>query len=230
MRIKNVLFMLCTKTVTSLHHTIFVGRGTSDSIKRGHNSNTRYNTFAEQEKKTYHGVKLNRDNMSVITLRGGSPASAATSAFSSSPPLGSWITPALICALSYAMYNLSIKKASSSIDHMLGGVFLQVVAATLGGMLFAIKIFVGQGSSIVTQKSGVIWSIVAGLAVGAAEILSFYVSSKGVQAMQSIPVIVGGSVLLGTLLGRVWLKEVISTKAWIGVFLISIGIGLTASS
>jgi len=165
---------------------------------------------------------IGKRNDRIILFRGGALAASV----STSPPIGTWITPALLCALSYALYNLSIKKASSSIDHLLGGVFLQIVAAILGTILFVSKsILYGQSaSSIVTRKSGIIWSIVAGITVGVAEILSFYVSSRGVQAMQSIPIIVGGSVLFGTLLGRIWLKEIISLRGWIGVTLISAGI------
>jgi hypothetical protein len=43
-----------------------------------------------------------------------------------SPPLIKWIFPALLCALSYALYNIFIKKGSYSIHPILGGVILQV--------------------------------------------------------------------------------------------------------
>jgi drug/metabolite transporter (DMT)-like permease len=44
--------------------------------------------------------------------------------------------------------------------------------------------------------------------------------------MQSIPIVIGGSVLLGTILGTVWLKEVLTVKGWCGVVLIAAGIAL----
>jgi transporter family protein len=167
---------------------------------------------------------------SITLLRGGA---SITSISDSSPPIHTWIIPALLCALSYAFYNLSIKKASSSIDHLLGGVFLQIVAAIMGTFIFTIKTIYQQpaaSTTIVMKRSGVIWSVFAGITVGIAEILSFYVSSKGVQAMQSIPVIVGGSVLFGTLFGQLWLKEQISAKGWIGILFISAGIILAGSN
>lgn len=43
-----------------------------------------------------------------------------------SPPLIKWIFPALLCALSYALYNIFIKKGSHSIHPIVGGVILQV--------------------------------------------------------------------------------------------------------
>jgi drug/metabolite transporter (DMT)-like permease len=62
--------------------------------------------------------------------------------------------------------------------------------------------------------------------VGAAEIISFFVSSLGVQAMQSIPIIIGGSVMFGTVLGAVALHEELSHRGWLGVVMISVGISL----
>ena len=73
---------------------------------------------------------------------------------------------------------------------------------------------------------GLVWAVAAGLSVGAAELLSFVVSGMGVPATQSIPIIIGGSILIGTILGSVWLKESLSSTGWFGVLLIAIGITL----
>jgi transporter family protein len=163
------------------------------------------------------------------SLRGGA---AVVTEFQAStgvgmPPLRLWIGPALVCTFSYALYNICIKKASTSIDPMLGGVLLQIVAAILGTLLLVGTRVTAQSTrSIPTRADGIKWAILAGLAVGVAEILSFMISSLGVQAMQSIPIVIGGSVLFGTILGTVWLNEVLTVKGWCGVFLIAAGIAL----
>jgi transporter family protein len=170
-----------------------------------------------------HACGKGRPNAALATsIRGGAVVAVAV------PPLRLWIGPALVCALSYALETIFIKKASTSIDPVLGGVVLQVMAALLGTLLLITKRATAQstGSMLTTQPGGFKWAILAGLSVGAAEILSFTISSMGVQAMQSIPVIIGGSVLLGTLLGRVWLKEVLTINGWCGVLLIAAGIAL----
>jgi transporter family protein len=154
------------------------------------------------------------------TLRGGSVLLASAT---QKAPAATWMGPALLCALSYALYNLFIKKASSQIDPILGGVLLQFVAATAGSMLWLLQ---PKGKAVPTRAAGLAWAAAAGLAVGAAEMLSFWISSMGVPAMQSIPIVVGGSVLLGTLLGSLWLREVLSWRGWCGVALISAGIAL----
>ena len=48
----------------------------------------------------------------------------------------------------------------------------------------------------------------------------------GVQAVQSIPTIVGGSVFFGTFLGWLILHETLSLRGWFGVALIAGGITL----
>jgi bacterial/archaeal transporter family protein len=155
-----------------------------------------------------------------------------------------WILPALVCATCYALYNLFIKKASSSttgpIDPILGGVLLQLVAAMMGASLYLwrhlARVKGASAAAAATTASsfigrtvfteGVVWSIAAGLAVGAAEILSFIISGMGVPASKSIPTVVGGSVVVGTLVGSVWLKERLSRGGWTGVLLIALGIAL----
>lgn len=145
------------------------------------------------------------------------------------PGLSVWLGPALACALAYALYNLFIKKSSASLDPILGGVLLQIVAALLGAILLAFRTVLvtnKEGSALKITKVGISWAMAAGAAVGVAEILSFVISSMGVPASKSIPTIIGGSVLMGTLLGALWLGEKLSPKGWFGIVLIAVGIGL----
>jgi uncharacterized membrane protein len=106
------------------------------------------------------------------------------------PPVIVWIGPALLCALAYAMYNIFIKKGSASIHPVLGGVILQVVAAIFGTVLLGC-ILIQQyhvdnenSDGLYYDAAGVRWSIFAGIAVGLAEMLSFFVSSQGVQGKE----------------------------------------------
>ena len=143
------------------------------------------------------------------------------------PPLAVWIAPALCCAMAYALYNIFIKKGSSHINPVMGGVILQLVAAVLGCCLLSFLVWKEGGAQVIDyDMEGIQWAVCAGIAVGAAEIISFFVSSLGVQAMQSIPIIIGGSVMFGTVLGAVALHEELSYRGWLGVLLISVGISL----
>jgi uncharacterized membrane protein len=44
--------------------------------------------------------------------------------------------------------------------------------------------------------------------------------------MQSIPIIIGGSVMIGCMLGFVLLNEALGFRGWLGVLMISCGISL----
>jgi uncharacterized membrane protein len=145
------------------------------------------------------------------------------------PPLMKWIWIALATALCYALYNISIKKGSASINPILGGVILQFVAASLGSLLLSIMICRGMGSEIHYDKKGVSWSIGAGFWVGTAEIVSFVVSGMGVPATQFIPIIIGGSVMFGSVLGVVTLGETVMFHGWSGVAMLCIGIAMVAT-
>mmetsp|Transcript_7050 Transcript_7050/g.10294 ORF Transcript_7050/g.10294 Transcript_7050/m.10294 type:complete len:200 (-) Transcript_7050:29-628(-) len=165
-----------------------------------------------------------------LSIRGGGasiPASVEVEV-ASNLNVQTWILPALICALSYAFYNISIKKASNDINPMLGGVILQFVAAIIGTIIYLCErgLMEQEGAETLMNSTGIYWSIAAGAFVGIAEILSFLVNGKGVPATQSIPVIIGGSVFFGAVLGNLWLAEDVSYRGWLGIFLIMLGITL----
>mmetsp|Transcript_11779 Transcript_11779/g.25518 ORF Transcript_11779/g.25518 Transcript_11779/m.25518 type:complete len:428 (+) Transcript_11779:166-1449(+) len=160
---------------------------------------------------------------------GGGGGDGAAAIPEDGPPIY-WIAIALVCASAYAFYNIFIKKGSASINPILGGVVLQFVAALFGSTLLgAILIKDGGAGGLEYDHAGLIWSCMAGLAVGMAELLSFTVSGMGVQATQSIPIIIGGSVLFGAVLGLLMLGETMMVPGWIGVALLTTGIGMVAT-
>jgi uncharacterized membrane protein len=148
---------------------------------------------------------------------------------STPPALIEWIIPANLCALAYALYNVFIKKGSATIHPILGGVILQFVATSCGTLLLIFLLLREKAHEIFYDNWGLIWSTAAGLWVGTAEMLSFTVSGMGVPATQSIPVIIGGSVLFGSILGYFALGEVMVLHGWSGVVMLTIGIGLVAT-
>lgn len=107
------------------------------------------------------------------------------------PELSHWIVPALLCALAYALYNIFIKKGSASIHPILGGVILQFVAAIIGLVLCVFLAYGPTQEEMFYDSNGIFYAVLAGAAVGMAEIISFTVSGMGVQATQSIPIIIG---------------------------------------
>lgn len=142
-------------------------------------------------------VWLPTEGTPLVEQPGGSGPKAVAA-----PPLMKWIWIALLCALAYALYNIFIKKGSADIHPVLGGVILQFVAALLGSALLAgLVAFPADDTKIHVERPGLVWSVGAGVWVGLAEITSFLVAGMGVPASQFIPINIGGSVAIGTVLG-----------------------------
>lgn len=121
-------------------------------------------------------------------------------------------------------------QGSASINPILGGVILQFVAALFGSLLLlALTVKDGGTQGLNYDFMGLIWACCAGIAVGTAEMLSFIVSGMGVHATQSIPVIIGGSVMFGAVLGLLMLGETLMLQGWFGVALLMTGIGFVAT-
>jgi transporter family protein len=178
-------------------------------------------------------LRLSRRSSQTSRDGEGTPLVQKEAGDDASPPpaFTDWIFPALCCAVAYAFYNIFIKKGSASIDPILGGVILQFVAAILGTISLGVAVMDKEGgiAEIHYDRSGLFWSVCAGLVVGLGEMLSFYVSSMGVQATQSIPVIIGGSVFFGSVLGMLVLSEKMMLHGWSGVAMLVVGIGLVAT-
>lgn len=134
-----------------------------------------------------------------------------------------WILLAIITAIFYGMYNFFIKISSGSINQVVGAVILQLVAAVLGVItLLVLKII---GTEFTISQKGVWFAILAGLMVGLAEILSFFVFSKGAPISVGTAIIIGGSVVVASVIGF-FLKENVSLLNLFGILAIVIGIVL----
>jgi len=136
----------------------------------------------------------------------------------------SWLPLALLTAVAFALYNVFIKLGSGRIHDVLGAVVLQVAAVLLGGG-FAIALHLG-GHRLAWSKSGLVYAVLAGLAVGLAEILTFVVFAKGAPVSLATPVILGGSILGAAVIGAVVLRESMGAAQLLGVALIVAGVAL----
>ena len=135
-----------------------------------------------------------------------------------------WVLIALATAAAFGAYNVFIKLSSGKIDHVLGAVVLQVVAALLGGS-YALFLKL-SGRELPVSREGVGYAALAGVAVGIAEILTFVVFSRGAPASLATPVIMGGSILITAVLGVLLLRERLGLPQVLGIVLVGVGIAL----
>lgn len=135
-----------------------------------------------------------------------------------------WIFLVLLTAFFYGIYNFFIKIASGHINQIVGAVILQIVAAVLGSLILVyLKI---TGAPLEMSSKGIQFAVLAGIFVGLAEIASFYAFSKGVSASVGIPIMIGGSVVVGALLGITFLRESLTLIQYLAIAMIVAGIVL----
>ena len=142
-------------------------------------------------------------------------------------PIPSIAILAAIAILS-GSYNFFIKAGSDGINQILGAVILQVVAASIGCLMLLVLSMRGTTFQVTTKGCG--YAILAGVAIGIAEILSFYLFSRGMSASLGIPLIVGGTAACGALLGVLFLGETLSFAQFTGVVIIVFGSALLLSA
>ena len=136
----------------------------------------------------------------------------------------SWILLTFITAVFFGVYSFFIKVSSGHINQIAGALILQAVAALVGGISLLFLKF--TNSPIEISNKGVFYAILAGLFIGLAEIATFFVFSKGVTLSLGLPIIVAGSVVFGSLLGILFLKEVLTPIHLLAMLLVIIGIAL----
>lgn len=138
-----------------------------------------------------------------------------------------WLALLILTAILFGLYNFFIKVSAGHVHEILGAVILQIVAMLLGGVaLLFLKV---KGATLDFSPKGIGFAVLAGLAVGLAEITSFYAFSKGIAASVAIPVIVGGTIVVGVMLGVFFLKESLTLLQYSAILLILIGIWILAS-
>ena len=130
---------------------------------------------------------------------------------------------AVISALSYALYNASIKSASGHINHFVGAVTLQLTAVLIGILSI---IYIKPELNFDIRSTGLLYSILAGIFVGIAEIIMFVVFSKGLSISSGTAIVTGGTVVFGALIGVCFFKEALNLQQILGVLLVILGIFL----
>lgn len=133
-----------------------------------------------------------------------------------------WITIIVMTAIFYGAYNVFIKISSGHINQVVGAVILQIVAALLGSCVLLYLKFSHHQLQI--SSKGIWYAIFAGVAVGLAEISSFYAFSNGVPVSVGLPIITGGSILFGALVGFLVLKENFTLLHLLAMVLIVVGV------
>lgn len=132
-----------------------------------------------------------------------------------------------LAALMFGLYNVFIKLSADHIQAVLGAVILQFVAAFLGlGLLLYFK-YTANITLHITPR-GVTLAMLAGVAIGIVEILTFIIYGRGVEVAVGNPLIIGGSLFVTTGVGWLFLREALNLWQLLAVLCIVFGVGMLA--
>jgi uncharacterized membrane protein len=133
----------------------------------------------------------------------------------------------ILATLVYAAFGIFASQAGGRIDAKLSSGILNGIGAILPLAIWQLQRMT-RGGLIASSPSGVVFSILAGLAVGAFSIVLVTLYARGGELSFVFPVIYGGAIALTAVIGWVALGDAFSWTRLGGVVAIVIGIGLLA--
>ncbi|MBS3086521.1 hypothetical protein J4422_02365 [Candidatus Pacearchaeota archaeon] len=135
----------------------------------------------------------------------------------------------IIATILYTLFDIFVSKASKGIDANLGSVIFNGLGAILPLIIYVFYKFSKGVKLIATTGSGIIYSILAGIAIALFSILLIKIFEKG-GLPYVVPLIYGGTIALASLTGWLIFKESVSGLQILGIAIVIIGIGLIVFS
>lgn len=133
----------------------------------------------------------------------------------------------VLAAFMFGMYNVFIKLSSDHIEAVLGAVILQFVAAFIG-LALLLYLQKSSGESLQVTSRGIWLAVLAGVAIGVVEIVTFFIFGMGTPVSVGNPLIIGGSLVVTTSVGIIFLREMLNPIQLSAVVLIALGVTLLA--
>lgn len=130
----------------------------------------------------------------------------------------------------YALFGTFNAQAGGRIDAALSSTIFNGLAALISLGVVLWQKHAGETTQVATHLSGVVYSLLAGVAVGAFSILLIGIYGRGGELSYVFPAIYGGAIALTALVGWLLLGDTVSLLRLIGVGAIVAGIGLLAAS
>lgn len=127
---------------------------------------------------------------------------------------------AIIC---YTLFDLFVAKAGGKLNDNLAATIFNGIGAILP---LAIYIIAKSKNNLPTTKTGILYSLLAGLFIAIFSIILVNIFARAENVSFVLPTIYGGTVVLGALAGIFIFKESISLVGTVGLLLTAIGIGM----
>ncbi|MGZ8705593.1 MAG: hypothetical protein ACXWYB_13110 [Aeromicrobium sp.] len=129
----------------------------------------------------------------------------------------------------YALFGSFNAQAGGRIDAAVSSAIFNGLAAIIALGVVVVQRLSGE-PQVVVRASGVIYSVLAGIAVGVFSIVLIRIYGRGGQLSFVFPTIYGGAIALTAIIGWLVLRDDVSVVRVAAVCLIVVGIGLLALS
>jgi small multidrug resistance pump len=134
-----------------------------------------------------------------------------------------------LAIVSYVIFITMVSRAAGRIDDGLSGFIYNGLGALVPLAIFAAIKLAGSKDMLPNTKSGVVYSVVAGIALGVFTILLMRIFQKG-SLGYVMPIIYGSAILLSSMAGWLWFNASINALQAAGIALVVIGIILVGVS
>jgi transporter family protein len=139
------------------------------------------------------------------------------------------VVPIALAIVAYTLFGTFNAQAGARIDAALSSAIFNGLAAAIALAAVAVQ-RLGGSAPVALRLSGVIYSVLAGVAVGVFSIVLIKIYGRGGQLSYVFPTIYGGAIALAATVGWLVLKDDVTPLRLAGVCVIVAGIGMLAVS
>ena len=144
----------------------------------------------------------------------------------------------VLVTICYAAYNLLVKASTNSSGSITTAPILATIALQATALTVSIVYLIHltrENVSVALPAKAFFWAMGAGLCIGLAEIMYFYLfrgfpGEKGMEASAAIPFIVGGTIAIAVAVSILVFGESLKPMQWAGVSMAFAGMIILALS
>jgi drug/metabolite transporter (DMT)-like permease len=130
----------------------------------------------------------------------------------------------VFASLLYAVFGLLVSQASKRSDAYLENAIFNGLGALIPLAVYLVLKL--RHTQVHTSKQGIMYSLLAGVAIAAFSVILAKLFARGGNVAYVLPVIYGGVVVFGSLMGWAFLKEQISPLQLAGIIVTTCGVGM----
>lgn len=133
----------------------------------------------------------------------------------------------IVATVIYSLFNVFVSKASGQINSSISAFIFNGIGALIPLTIYFLLKNSRKASLLPTTKTGVTYSLLAGVTIGIFSIIFIRIFQKG-DLTYIVPIISGGTIIMTSLIGIILFKESVSLLQIVGIILATIGIVIIA--